>query len=75
MAKQMTTNSERVAKSRANLVANGGMKIPTGYLQPDAAKAVDYLLSAGYAGTKSAVISRALIDAQKTTSSRTAIHQ
>lgn len=70
-----TTNAERVAKSRAALVERGGCKIPTGYLQPDAAKAVDYLLAAGYAGTKSAVISRALIDAQKTTSSRPTIHE
>lgn len=70
-----TTNSERVAKARSALVTNGGMKIPTGYLQPAAAKAVDYLLSSGYAGTKSAVISRALLDAHKATSSRPTIHQ
>lgn len=70
-----TTNAERVAKSRAALVARGGVKLPTGYLRPDAAKAVDYLLAAGYAGTKSAVISRALLDAHKSASSRPAIHE
>ena len=57
-----TTNSERVAKSRAALVARGGRKLPNGYLQPAEAKALRNLQAAGYGVSPVHVISRALLD-------------
>lgn len=60
-----TTNSERVAKSRAALVARGGKRIPTGWLQPAEAQALDLLVATGYGVSPVHAISRALVDAAK----------
>lgn len=57
--------SQRVAKARAKLLQEGGRRLPTGYLQPDAASALDALLAAGYAPTTTGVIAAALLDAQR----------
>lgn len=64
------TKSQRVEQSRARLVAAGGRRLPTCYLQPDAAAALDSLLAAGYGSTVAAVISAALLDAQRKVSRR-----
>lgn len=60
-----STNAERVAKARQKLTEAGGRRLPTGYLQPPAAAALDALLSAGYAPSVVGVISQALLDAQR----------
>jgi len=52
-----------VAKSREALEARGGVRLPTGWLQPDAARALHYLHMRGPDSTRLACISRALIDA------------
>lgn len=59
------TLSERVAASREKLKAAGGRAVPRGMLQPDAARALAELLDSGYAANETAVISAALLDAQK----------
>lgn len=59
------TNSQRVAKARQRLTQAGGRRLPTGYLQPDAAAALDALLAAGYAPTIVGVITAALLDAER----------
>jgi hypothetical protein len=55
--------SERVAKSRAALEKRGGVKLPAGWLQPDAAKALKYLHKRGYAPTRTGCIARSLTEA------------
>lgn len=60
-----TTNAQRVAKARAKLTEAGGRRIPTGWLQPDAAAAIDALVAAGYAPTATGAIAQALLDAQR----------
>lgn len=60
-----TTNAERVARARQKLLQEGGRRLPTGYLQPNAAAALDALLAAGYATTATGVIAAALLDAQR----------
>ena len=61
------TQSQRVARSQAALVARGGRRIG-GYLQPEAAQALQELMDAGYgknrARTAAAVIDRALVEAR-----------
>lgn len=59
------TNAAKVARARAKLLQEGGRRLPTGYLQPNAAAALDALLSAGYAKTVTGVISSALLDAAR----------
>lgn len=59
------TKSQHVAKSRERLVAAGGRRLPTCYLQPDAAAALDALLAAGYGSTVAGVLSAALLDAKR----------
>ena len=61
----MTPNSQRVAKARQKLVEAGGRRLPTGYLHPEAAAALDALVAAGYAPTATGAISAALLDAQR----------
>lgn len=39
--------------------------MPDGYLQPDAAQALNNLVAAGYADSLPSVISRALLEAEK----------
>lgn len=62
------TPAQRVARAQAALVARGGRRIG-GYLQPEAAQALQELMDAGYgknrARTAAAVIDRALLDAQR----------
>ncbi len=53
----------RVRKSEAELRKRGGRRLPGGSLQPDAAQALDALLTAGYAPSATACIARALIEA------------
>ena len=59
------TNAQKVKKCQAGIVANGGRRLPDGYLKKDAAQALDSLLSAGYANSRLGVISAAILDAQK----------
>lgn len=59
------TQSQRVARSNAALLARGGRRIPGGYLQPDAAQALEALVASGYARSLVAAISTALLDAQR----------
>ena len=58
------TQSERVARSNAALVARGGRRIG-GYLQPEAARALEALAQAGYGKNQVGIVSRALLDAQR----------
>ena len=57
------TPAERVRRARAALVERGGKRIPTGYLQPDAAAALQKLVDCGYAPSPVAAISKALLAA------------
>ena len=59
------TQTERVARCNAALVARGGRRIPGGYLQPEAAQALADLTQAGYGKNKVDIVSRALLDAQR----------
>ena len=59
------TPAQRVARAQTALVARGGRRIPSGYLQPDAAQALDALVASGYARSPVAAISAALMDAQR----------
>lgn len=54
----------RVKKTRALLVKRGGVKIPTGFFQPDAAAALDYLHKRGFGTTRVGCIARALLEAE-----------
>ena len=56
--------SQRVRDSEKALKARGGRRMPSGFLQPDAALALADLVAAGYAPSPVAVISAALLDAQ-----------
>lgn len=58
------TQSQRVARAQAALVARGGRRIG-GYLQPEAAQALAALAQAGYGKNQVDVVSRALVDAQR----------
>lgn len=59
------TNAQKVKKCQAGIVANGGKRLPDGYLKREAAQALESLLSAGYADSRIGVISAAILDAQK----------
>lgn len=59
------TTAQRVRKSEASLIERGGRRMPSGMLQPDAAQALADLVAAGYAASPVAVISAALLDAQR----------
>lgn len=54
-----------VRRSESALKQRGGRRMPNGMLQPDAAQALADLVAAGYAASPVAVISAALLDAQK----------
>ena len=58
---QPLTPAERVARAQAALVERGGRRMPSGYLQPDAAQALQKLVASGYAPSPVAVISKALL--------------
>lgn len=59
------TQSEKVQRSNAALLARGGRRLPGGYLQPEAAQALADLTQAGYGKNKVDIVSRALVDAQR----------
>lgn len=59
------TTSQRVAAYRRRLIDAGAQRLPTGILPPDAAQALDHLVASGYAPSRVAAISRALVEAQK----------
>ena len=61
MIEKSLTPSQRVARARIALVKRGGRRIPTGYLQPDAAAALQKLVDCGYAPSPVAAISKALM--------------
>lgn len=63
--KQPLTPAERVRRANAALIARGGRRMPGGYLQPAVAQALADLVASGYAPSPVAVISMALLDAQK----------
>jgi len=58
------TPSERVRRANAALVARGGHRMPSGYLQPDDAQALRDLVAMGYAVSPLAAICKALQDAR-----------
>lgn len=58
---QPLTPAERVARARIALVERGGRRMPSGYLQPDAAAALQKLVDCGYASSPVAAISKALL--------------
>ena len=66
MTDHIETQSQRVARSQAALVARGGRRLNM-TLQPDATKALQELMDAGYGKnntrTAAAVIYRALLEA------------
>ena len=59
------TLAQRVRRAEASLKERGGRRMPNGYLQPDAAQALDDLVTNGYALSPVAAISAALLDARK----------
>ena len=59
------TPAQRVRRAEASLRERGGRRMPDGHLQPDAAKALADLVASGYAASPVAVISTALLDAQR----------
>lgn len=65
--RKMTTsqNAARVRRAEATLKERGGRRMPSGYLQPDAAQALADLINAEYAKSPLAVISAALLDARR----------
>lgn len=65
MSSRPETQTERVARSNAALLARGGRRLPGGYLQPEPAQALADLTQAGYGKNKVDVVSRALLDAQR----------
>lgn len=62
--------ADRVAKSRAALEKRGGARIPSGWLQPEPAKALHYLHARGFDPTRVGCISRALVEAAETLQKR-----
>lgn len=59
------TPAQRVRRAEASLRERGGRRMPDGHLQPDAAQALADLVASGYAASPVAVISAALLDAQR----------
>ena len=59
------TPAQRVRRAEAALKERGGRRMPDGHLQPDAAQALADLVATGYAESPVAVISTALLDAQR----------
>lgn len=58
------TPAQRVRRAEAKLKEAGGRRIPGGFLQPDAAQALESLVQSGYAASPVAAISAALLDAR-----------
>jgi len=59
------TPAQRVRKAQQALKERGGLRMPSGYLQPDAAQALSDLVASGYGASPVAVISAALLDAKR----------
>jgi len=59
------TTSERVLKANKALLARGGRRVPSGYLQPDTAQVLVDLVASGYAPSPLAAIVTALHDANR----------
>lgn len=59
------TPSQRVSRAHKKLIEAGGRRMPSGYLQPDAAQALDRLIAAGYAPGPKGCIDAALLEAAK----------
>ena len=57
--------AQRVRESEARSLEAGAVRMPGGLLQAHAAQALNDLLDAGYADSKTAVISKALLEARK----------
>lgn len=55
------TPAQRVARAQNALIERGGRRMPNGYLQPDAAAALQKLVDCGYAPSPVAAISKALL--------------
>ena len=56
---------QRVRDSEAKSLESGAERLPGGLLKPNVAQALKELLDAGYATGKTAVISRAILEARK----------
>ena len=67
--KKALTASQQVQLSQAALIARGGRRMHMS-LQPEVAQALDSLLASGYAHTASAVIAKAVMDAQRRSEDR-----
>jgi len=61
------TATERTNASIARRLATGARLLPRGVLPLDAATALDALIASGYAPTRTGVIAKSLIDAEKGT--------
>ena len=57
--------AQRVRESESRSLEAGAVRMPGGLLQAEPAQALSELLEAGYAESKTAVISKALIAARK----------
>lgn len=57
--------AQRVRESEARSLESGAVRMPGGLLQANAAQALVELVEAGYAEGKTAVISKALLEARK----------
>ena len=57
------TLSQRVRASEARSIQAGAVRMPGGMLPVEAARALAELVSSGYAASKTAAITRALLDA------------
>jgi hypothetical protein len=61
----MKKASDYVRTSNARVIAAGGRRMPSGYLQPDDARILSELVDSGYAKSPLAAITSALRDAHK----------
>lgn len=59
------TTAQRVAASRQRAIDAGAQRLPTGLLPPEAAQALDALVAAQWAPSRTAAIARALIEARR----------
>ena len=55
----------RVRASEARKIESGGRRLPGGVLPPEAAQALDALVTCGYARSATACIVRAVLEAQQ----------
>lgn len=62
---KVKTNAQRVRESEARSIRAGAMRMPGGLLPAEAATALTELVEAGYAESKTGIISKALIAARK----------